>query len=243
MFTVAWTFGNYNQMLKFSKIFFIKNKKKSCAVPKERAGLPAGLQPEARERASIICFPKNINTLRNITRLWQTNLLLPGYVALRTQPYPFPSRKRSFRQETSAANLLQGEGTLNLLPQARGRVRSNFLLCTDAHEMWLRKYSTTKGSPSPQGNKDSAVSLTDTKSLRSYLGAYLAGLIEGQGNIAVHDKDSNSKIYRPKIIIAFLVMVFVKTWEITCVSLTVKFRGHSRTSSTKLYSKGYKWMN
>lgn len=32
---------------------------------------------------------------------------------------------------------------------------------------------------------------------------YLAGLIEGDGHIAVHDKNSKSKIYRPKIIIAF----------------------------------------
>jgi hypothetical protein len=32
---------------------------------------------------------------------------------------------------------------------------------------------------------------------------FLAGLIEGDGHIAVHDKNSKSKIYRPKIIIAF----------------------------------------
>ena len=35
------------------------------------------------------------------------------------------------------------------------------------------------------------------------LGPYLAGLIEGDGHIAVHDKNSNSKKYRPKIIITF----------------------------------------
>jgi len=93
-------------------------------------------------------------------------------------------------------------------------------------------YPEPEGTPTPQGNKDSAVSITN-KISRSYLGSYLAGLIEGQGNIVVHNKDSNSKIYRPKIIIAFLVMVFVKTREITCVSLTVKFRRHSRTSNTK----------
>ena len=34
-------------------------------------------------------------------------------------------------------------------------------------------------------------------------GAYLAGLIEGDGHIAVHDKNSKSKKYRPKIIIRF----------------------------------------
>ena len=35
------------------------------------------------------------------------------------------------------------------------------------------------------------------------IGPYLAGLIEGDGHIAVHDKNSKSKIYRPKIIIVF----------------------------------------
>lgn len=35
------------------------------------------------------------------------------------------------------------------------------------------------------------------------IGSYLAGLIEGDGHIAVHDKRSKSKIYRPKILIVF----------------------------------------
>lgn len=35
------------------------------------------------------------------------------------------------------------------------------------------------------------------------IGSYLAGLIEGDGHIAVHDKNSKSKVYRPKIIIVF----------------------------------------
>jgi len=39
--------------------------------------------------------------------------------------------------------------------------------------------------------------------LRSKLGPYLAGLIESDGSIAVHDKDSNAKRYRPKIIVVF----------------------------------------
>jgi hypothetical protein len=34
-------------------------------------------------------------------------------------------------------------------------------------------------------------------------GSYLAGLIEGDGYIAVHDKKSKSKVFRPKIIIVF----------------------------------------
>jgi hypothetical protein len=35
------------------------------------------------------------------------------------------------------------------------------------------------------------------------LGAYLAGLIEANGTIGVHDKNSKSKKYRPKIIVVF----------------------------------------
>lgn len=39
--------------------------------------------------------------------------------------------------------------------------------------------------------------------LRSKWGPYLAGLIEADGSIAVHDPKSNSKRYRPKILIVF----------------------------------------
>jgi hypothetical protein len=35
------------------------------------------------------------------------------------------------------------------------------------------------------------------------IGSYLAGLIEGDGHIAVHDKNSKSKVYRPKILRVF----------------------------------------
>lgn len=35
------------------------------------------------------------------------------------------------------------------------------------------------------------------------IGSSLAGLIEDHGHIAVHDKNSKSKVYRPKIIIVF----------------------------------------
>ena len=39
--------------------------------------------------------------------------------------------------------------------------------------------------------------------LRSKIGSYLAGLIEADGSIAVHSKDSNAKKYRPKILVVF----------------------------------------
>lgn len=45
---------------------------------------------------------------------------------------------------------------------------------------------------------------TKTESdLRSKLGPYLAGLIEADGSIAVHSKDSNAQKYRPKILVVF----------------------------------------
>ena len=39
--------------------------------------------------------------------------------------------------------------------------------------------------------------------LRSKLGPYLAGLIEADGSFAVHNKQSNAKKYRPKILVVF----------------------------------------
>src|ERR1700712_2238383 len=36
-----------------------------------------------------------------------------------------------------------------------------------------------------------------------FMASYLAGLIEGDGHIAVHDKNSSSKKFRPKILIVF----------------------------------------
>jgi len=39
--------------------------------------------------------------------------------------------------------------------------------------------------------------------LRSKMGPYLAGLIEADGSFAIHDKDSKTKKYRPKILVVF----------------------------------------
>jgi len=39
--------------------------------------------------------------------------------------------------------------------------------------------------------------------LRNKYGHYLAGLIEADGSLAVHDKNSNAKRYLPKILIVF----------------------------------------
>jgi LAGLIDADG endonuclease len=51
-------------------------------------------------------------------------------------------------------------------------------------------------------SNNSAVFITDSKK-ESLLGSYLAGLIEGDGTFAVHNLNSKSKKYNPKIIIVF----------------------------------------
>lgn len=50
-------------------------------------------------------------------------------------------------------------------------------------------------------NKDNTVSIS--KYHKISFGPWLAGLIEGDGSIAVHDKNSKSQKYRPKIIVVF----------------------------------------
>jgi len=45
------------------------------------------------------------------------------------------------------------------------------------------------------------------KILRKQIGPYLAGLIEGDGTIAVHDPKSKSKQYNPKIIIVCCLLL------------------------------------
>ena len=58
----------------------------------------------------------------------------------------------------------------------------------------------------------------------SSLGPYLAGLIEGDGHIAVQDVNTQKVVYRPKIIIAFKGRVLTLTYTIE--RLTIKLREH-----------------
>jgi hypothetical protein len=59
----------------------------------------------------------------------------------------------------------------------------------------IKRYSSLSLSLVKESNEESE--------LRSKIGAYLAGLIEADGSIAVHNVDSNAKKYRPKIIVVF----------------------------------------
>lgn len=51
--------------------------------------------------------------------------------------------------------------------------------------------------------KEKELNTTTELELRLKLGSYLAGLIESDGTIAVHDKNSNAKKYNPKIAVVF----------------------------------------
>ena len=60
---------------------------------------------------------------------------------------------------------------------------------------------------------------TKTESdLRSKLGPYLAGLIEADGSIAVHSKDSNAQKYRPKILVVFNSADLPLAKKLACVT-------------------------
>jgi hypothetical protein len=63
----------------------------------------------------------------------------------------------------------------------------------------LISYNSTKayGVPNSDGGN------SDNKVVCSKFGSYLAGLIEGDGTFATHDKDSTVKKYNPMIIIVF----------------------------------------
>jgi len=54
-----------------------------------------------------------------------------------------------------------------------------------------------------EDNGDNNILQTNINLLRKQIGPYLAGLIEGDGTIVVHEPNSNSKKYNPKIIIVF----------------------------------------
>jgi hypothetical protein len=67
-------------------------------------------------------------------------------------------------------------------------------------------------SPKPEVSKKSSSSLArggakgpplQLPPLRGGAAPYLAGLVEADGSIAVHDSKSKSQLYRPKIIIVF----------------------------------------
>lgn len=120
---------------------------------------------------------------------------------------------------------------------------------------WLSKFSTN-------------ISITDsTKS--NLLGPYLAGLIEADGSIAVHDKESGVKKYRPQIIIVFSLAdkpladklasitesgkVYHKLnagyvlWQIQKIEDVIKLvsliNGYMRTPKIEALHRAIKWFN
>jgi hypothetical protein len=101
------------------------------------------------------------------------------------------------------------------------------------------------------------------------LGAYLAGLIEADGYIGVHDKNSKSKKYRPKIIVVFSLAdkplaeklatitqagkVLAKPnaghvlWQIIAKKEVLKLinliNGHMRTPKIEALHRAIRWIN
>ena len=75
--------------------------------------------------------------------------------------------------------------------------------------------------------------------LKLKIGPYLAGLIESDGTIAVHNKDSNTKIYNPKIAVVFNLVdePLAKKLAIYSKFHQIKFPSERRSYSTS--SAGY----
>ncbi len=61
----------------------------------------------------------------------------------------------------------------------------------------IKRYFSTESNSRRESN------VKTESELRSKIGSYLAGLIEADGSFAIHNKDSNAKKYRPKILIVF----------------------------------------
>jgi hypothetical protein len=105
--------------------------------------------------------------------------------------------------------------------------------------------------------------------LRSKIGPYLAGLIESDGSIAVHNKDSNTKIYSPKIMVVFNIVdeplakklanitkagtIYKKQdaghvlWQIQKLSDVIKIiniiNGYMRTPKIEALHRAIDWLN
>jgi hypothetical protein len=63
--------------------------------------------------------------------------------------------------------------------------------------------NTIKRYISIESNNRKESNVRKESELRSKIGSYLVGLIEADRSFAIHDKDSNAKKFRPKIIIVF----------------------------------------
>jgi hypothetical protein len=74
------------------------------------------------------------------------------------------------------------------------------------HVNTIKRDFSTECNSKTESNKTESNKTESNKTeseLRSKIGPYLAGLIEADGSIAVHNKDSNAKKYRPKILVVF----------------------------------------
>ena len=88
-----------------------------------------------------------------------------------------------------------------------GKVNLTFLFNILSDRIFLKKRIILKNKVLKLNNNYCSKNITPKKIninlLRSQIGPYLAGLIEGDGTIVVHNPNSTTKKYTPKIIIVF----------------------------------------
>lgn len=135
------------------------------------------------------------------------------------------------------------------------------------HINTIKRYFSTECNVKTESNKTES-NKTESE-LRSKIGPYLAGLIEADGSIAVHNKDSNTKKYRPKILVVFSLAdkplanklasitnagaVYVKNnagcviWHIQNIEDVIKIiniiNGYMRTPKIEALHRAINWFN
>ena len=135
------------------------------------------------------------------------------------------------------------------------------------HVNTIKRDFSTECNSKTESNKTES-NKTESE-LRSKIGPYLAGLIEADGSIAVHNKDSNAKKYRPKILVVFSLAdqplanklasitnagaVYVKNnagcviWHIQNIEDVIKIikiiNGYMRTPKIEALHRAIRWFN
>ena len=129
--------------------------------------------------------------------------------------------------------------------------------------------NTIKRWVSTESNVKKESNVRTESELRPKIGSYLAGLIEADGSFAIHDKDSDVKKYRPKILVVFNLAdqplatklasitnagtIYVKNnagcviWHIQKIEDVIKIinsiNGYMRTPKIEALQRAINWFN
>lgn len=157
-----------------------------------------------------------------------------------------------------------------VMPSTVGGFGKKGTLTCYLNNLWVFKNKSREESyPSFGNSKPYILKQTFTSRKKDHLGPYLAGLIEGDGTISVHDTQSRAKKYSPMIIIVFkkadlplanylrditqLGNVYIKQdrgyvlWQINKIAEVYKIiqiiNGYLRTPKIEALNRAIVWIN